>query len=165
MKTTGLSSRRMRVGSAHHYRNVDRQEGSQGGRKLFTLTVNLKEGQTWQPATGSSFNSGASHDLRRRCENGDDARFEPLRRRHRRLLVFSACPNALSISAEIYDVPRHILMRSEALVLQDDTQKGLVDLQPLQVGAVVDEALLPEFVHEQVDPCAGRANHLRQRFL
>src|ERR1700687_259315 len=57
-----------------------------------------------------------------------------------------------------------VLSLLEALALQD-ALKRLVDLQPLQPGAVLDEAQLPEFVHEKTDPGPCRANHLSQQLL
>src|SRR5437879_11202254 len=49
-----------------------------------------------------------------------------------------------------------------ALVVQDNAQQGAADLQ---VAIVVDEAELPELVHEDVHTRAGRTDDLRQRFL
>jgi hypothetical protein len=40
----------------------------------------------------------------------------------------------------------------EALVLQDDAQERLIDLQPSQLAAVLDEAPFSESVHEEIDP-------------
>ena len=49
-----------------------------------------------------------------------------------------------------------------ALVMQHDAQERSIDLNP---AVIPDEAQLLEFVHEQIDPRARCANHLRQRFL
>src|SRR5260370_2115325 len=58
-----------------------------------------------------------------------------------------------------------VLSLLERLALQDDAQKGLVDLQDSPSAAVLDEAQFSEFVHEQIDPRACCANHLRQHLL
>jgi hypothetical protein len=49
------------------------------------------------------------------------------------------------------------------LVVQDD-EEGTTDRQPC-FTAVIDEAELPELIHEKIDPRPGCANHLRQVFL
>jgi hypothetical protein len=49
-----------------------------------------------------------------------------------------------------------------SLLVQDNTQEGIVDVD---LAVVFDEAQLPEFVHEKIDPWACRADHLRQHFL
>jgi hypothetical protein len=46
--------------------------------------------------------------------------------------------------------------------VQDDAEEGTVNLEP---AVVLDEAQFPEFVHEEVDARACRANHLRQDLL
>src|SRR5579863_260120 len=48
------------------------------------------------------------------------------------------------------------------LVVEDNTQEGLVDLD---LAIILDEAQLPEFVHEKIDPGPRCANHLRQHLL
>jgi hypothetical protein len=48
------------------------------------------------------------------------------------------------------------------LVVQDNTQEGIVDAKP---AVVLDEAQLPEFVHEKIDPWACCVDHLRQHLL
>src|SRR5260370_16903792 len=53
----------------------------------------------------------------------------------------------------------------ERLALRDDAQKGFVDLQDSPSAAVLDEAQFSEFFHEQIDPRACCANHLRQHLL
>src|SRR3989442_3194943 len=47
-------------------------------------------------------------------------------------------------------------------IAEDDVEQRAVDLQP---AVILDEAQLPELVHEEADARAGRADHLRQRFL
>jgi hypothetical protein len=42
--------------------------------------------------------------------------------------------------------------------VQDNTQEGSVDVDP---AIVMNEAQFPEFVHEEIDPGARCANHLR----
>src|SRR6476660_971579 len=54
------------------------------------------------------------------------------------------------------------LCRTLVLVVQDNTQEGIVDVKS---AVVLDEAQLPEFVHEKIDPWACCADHLRQHFL
>ena len=46
--------------------------------------------------------------------------------------------------------------------MEDDTQKGIVDVD---LAVVLDEAQLPEFVHEKIDPGPRYANHFRQHLL
>ena len=48
------------------------------------------------------------------------------------------------------------------LVVNDDIQKRCMNLQ---FTIVLDQAELPELVHERVDPRTGRADSRRQRFL
>ena len=48
-------------------------------------------------------------------------------------------------------------------VVQDHAEEATMDCQPAVV--VIDEALLPELIHEMTDPRPGRADHLRQVFL
>jgi hypothetical protein len=48
------------------------------------------------------------------------------------------------------------------LVVQDNTQEGIVDLN---LAIVLDEAQFLEFVHEKIDPGPRCANHLRQHLL
>jgi len=54
------------------------------------------------------------------------------------------------------------LCRTLVLVVQDNTQEGIVDAKS---AVVLDEAQLPEFVHEKIDPWACCADHLRQHLL
>src|SRR5260370_36553153 len=49
--------------------------------------------------------------------------------------------------------------------MEVDAPKGLVALQDSASAAVLDEARFSEFVHEQIDPRACCANHLRQHLL
>jgi hypothetical protein len=49
-------------------------------------------------------------------------------------------------------------------VVQHDAQQRTVDLER-ELAAVVDEAELLEFVQKEVHARAGRADHLRERFL
>src|SRR5947209_16391176 len=49
-----------------------------------------------------------------------------------------------------------------ALIPQYDAQQRIVDLE---VAVIVDEAQLPELVHEGVYPGPGRADNFRQRLL
>jgi len=51
---------------------------------------------------------------------------------------------------------------ASSLLVQDNTQEGIVDVD---LAVVLDEAQLPELVHEKIDPWACRADHLRQHFL
>jgi hypothetical protein len=46
--------------------------------------------------------------------------------------------------------------------VQDNIQERSIDLKS---AVVLDESELSEFVHEEVDPWARCADHLRQRFL
>ena len=48
------------------------------------------------------------------------------------------------------------------LVVQDNTQEGIVDVD---LAVVCDEAQFLEFVHEQIDPGPRCADDLRQHFL
>ena len=48
------------------------------------------------------------------------------------------------------------------LVVQDNTEEGIVDLN---LAIVLDEAQFLEFVHEKIDPGPRCANHLRQHLL
>ena len=48
------------------------------------------------------------------------------------------------------------------LLVQDNTQERSIDLKS---AVVLNESELSEFVHEEVDPWACCADHLRQRFL
>src|ERR1019366_5367327 len=70
-------------------------------------------------------------------------------------------------SNQLADFPKLTFRSSEGsarvnLVVQDNTQQGLVDVD---FAVVLDEAQLPEFVHEEIDPGPRRANHLRQHLL
>ena len=51
---------------------------------------------------------------------------------------------------------------SWCLLVQDNTQKGFVDLKS---AIVMNEAQFPKFIHEKVDSGARCADHLRQCFL
>ena len=48
------------------------------------------------------------------------------------------------------------------LLVQNDSQKGLVDLD---FAVVLDEAQLPELVHEHIDPRTRCADDFRQHLL
>src|SRR6267142_6198935 len=52
--------------------------------------------------------------------------------------------------------------REISLVVQDNAQKGIVDVD---FAVVPDKAEFPEFVHEKINPWARRADHLRQHLL
>jgi hypothetical protein len=51
---------------------------------------------------------------------------------------------------------------SNCLFVQDNTQEGSVDVE---TAIVLNEAQLPEFVHEEVNPGAGCSDHFRQSLL
>ena len=55
--------------------------------------------------------------------------------------------------------PYHAKVKS---VVQDNAQEGIVDVD---FAVVPDEAQLPEFVHEKIDPRPRRADHLREHLL
>ena len=46
--------------------------------------------------------------------------------------------------------------------MQNHVQQGTVDLNS---AVVINQAQPPEFVHEKVDACSRRTNHLRQCLL
>ena len=46
--------------------------------------------------------------------------------------------------------------------MQNDSQEGIVDLKS---AIVTNEAQFPEFIHEEIDPLARRADHFRQHLL
>jgi hypothetical protein len=48
------------------------------------------------------------------------------------------------------------------LFVQDHTEEGTVDVKP---AIVTNEAQFPELIHEEIDPGARCANHLRQHLL
>jgi len=50
----------------------------------------------------------------------------------------------------------------ERSVVEDDVHERIVDAQP---AIVLNGPEFPEFVHEEVHPFSGGANHLGQRFL
>ena len=50
-----------------------------------------------------------------------------------------------------------------SLIVEDDTEEGAVDVNPVSI--VVQEAELPELVHEVTHPGAGGANHFGEYFL
>src|SRR3981081_1924857 len=52
--------------------------------------------------------------------------------------------------------------KSWCLLVQDNTQEGIVDVD---LAVVLDEAQFPEFVHEKIDPGPRCANHFRQHLL
>src|SRR6267143_2004657 len=52
--------------------------------------------------------------------------------------------------------------KSWCLLVQDNTQEGIVDLD---LAVVLDEAQFPELVHEKIDPRPRCANHFRQHLL
>src|SRR5229473_7546614 len=52
--------------------------------------------------------------------------------------------------------------KSWCLLVQDNTQEGIVDVD---LAVVLDEAQLPEFVHEKIDSRPRCANHFRQHLL
>src|ERR1700680_1985532 len=49
------------------------------------------------------------------------------------------------------------------LLVQDNTQEGIVDLKSAII--VLNEAEFPKFIHEEIDPRPRCANHFRQRLL
>src|ERR1700682_1663780 len=51
-----------------------------------------------------------------------------------------------------------------SVLLQDDAAEAAMDGQP-SFMVVVDEAKLPEVIHEMIDPRPGCADHLCQMFL
>jgi len=66
-------------------------------------------------------------------------------------------------------LPTMITTRNSAFVIQSvvmkyDIQQRTVDTQ-IMANVVVDEAELPESVHEEADPRTGRTNHLSQSLL
>ena len=56
------------------------------------------------------------------------------------------------------------VVRDEVLVVENDVEKGTVNLQYI-AGAIIDEPQFPEPVHEEADPRPGCADHLRQGLL
>src|SRR5437762_3566494 len=55
---------------------------------------------------------------------------------------------------------------SNSLVVEHDIKQRTVDLQSaFRHTGVVNEAQLPESIHEEADPRTGGPNHLGQRFL
>ena len=50
----------------------------------------------------------------------------------------------------------------DLLILQDNSQEGIVDVNAV---VVVDEAQSSKFVHEEINPGPGCADHLGQRLL
>src|SRR6267378_8501317 len=52
--------------------------------------------------------------------------------------------------------------KSWCLLVQDNTQEGIVDVD---LAVVLDESEFPEFVHEKIDPRPRCANHFRQHLL
>ena len=46
--------------------------------------------------------------------------------------------------------------------MEDDSQEGIVDLKS---SIVTNKAQFPEFIHEEIDPLARRADHFRQHLL
>jgi len=52
----------------------------------------------------------------------------------------------------------------QSIVMKYDIQQRTVDTQ-IMSNVVVDEAELPESVHEEADPRTGRTNHLSQSLL
>src|ERR1700692_3796604 len=92
-------------------------------------------------------------------------------RRHSRGILFAARFANLSVqwlsdpAAGILSVPA-----SSVLIVLVDlrffTQHGVEQRTVnLDLSVVVDEAFLPEFVHEETDPGSRGADHFRQRFL
>jgi len=53
-------------------------------------------------------------------------------------------------------------MPGRGLIVDDDVQQGRVDVQPT---VILDEAELPEFIHEEIDARACRADPRRQNVL
>jgi hypothetical protein len=70
-------------------------------------------------------------------------------------------PGNLSKKPEVCPSNSH-KRESCPLLVQDNTQERSIDLK---AAVVLDESQLPEFVHEEVNPWACCADHLRQRFL
>jgi hypothetical protein len=65
-----------------------------------------------------------------------------------------------------YLLERTVSFRTERKtnsVVQDNTQEGFVDVD--LTAAVLDEAEVPEFVHEEIDSAARRSYHFRQSLL
>jgi hypothetical protein len=57
---------------------------------------------------------------------------------------------------------RRLYRPNVSLIVEDNTQERTVDVQP---AVVLNEAQLLEFVHEQIDPRTGCADHFRQDLL
>jgi hypothetical protein len=55
-----------------------------------------------------------------------------------------------------------LLRQKLRLLVQDDTEEGIVNVK---AAIVMNEAEVPEFIHEEVDPAARGANHLREHLL
>src|ERR1700720_2001628 len=70
-------------------------------------------------------------------------------------------PANLSTKQEVCS-PNSPKRESCPLLVQDNTQQRSIDLKS---AVVFDESELPEFVHEEVNPWACCADHLRQRLL
>lgn len=49
-------------------------------------------------------------------------------------------------------------------IVEDETEKGVVDLEVV-AAVVLDEAKLPELIHEEVHPRSGGADHFGEGFL
>jgi hypothetical protein len=69
-------------------------------------------------------------------------------------------PANLSAKPEVCPSNSH-KRESRPLLVQDNTQERSIDLKS---AVVLDESQLSEFVHEEVNPWACCADHLRQRF-
>jgi hypothetical protein len=109
----------------------------------------------WQPARARRRSRVPLHHVGAAC---DDVReFLPdipdgLAGAHRLVLIRRALASRVADPAT----------RTRKSVAQHDAQEGAVDLEP---AVVLDEAELPELVHEEVHPGPRRPDHLGQRLL
>jgi len=79
------------------------------------------------------------------------------------LFAFSVARSLLMLVKREDLTPSKIApLKSDLLLVQDNTEERSIDLK---TAVVLNEAELPEFVHEKIDPRACCADHLCQRFL